>query len=153
MSPWNADLHPNKLVKIGEKTNVHLGKLQAKCKVHLVSFLGSFDCNSSIRHPKKAAVKNNVFCLEVEHSHVNPFARAGSNITQECLIDLHWTCTYLQTLSHMLYVSNHPFTEWSWGFNALLKTLQGAFDISFTNISYKLTGTQEDHIARSVHGM
>ena len=98
-------------------------------------------------------VKNTAFCLEGECSHVNPFARACSNIAQECLIDPRWTRTYLQTLSHVLYVSDQPFTEWSWGSDALLKTLQGSFNISFMNILYKLTGTQEDRIARSVRVM
>lgn len=71
-------------------------------------------------------------------------------MAQECLNDPRWTRTFLQTLSHALYVSNHPFTDWTWGSVVLLKTLQGVFDISFPNISYKLTGTQHDHVARAV---
>jgi hypothetical protein len=75
--------------------------------------------------------------------------RASSDIAQECLNDSRWTRTFLQTLSHALYISDHPFTDWAWGSGALQKTIQAVFDISFANISY--TVTEQDGIMKAVY--
>ena len=58
------------------------------------------------------------------------------DIAQECLKDPCWTRTFLPTLSHALYVSDHPFTDWTWESSTFLETMQAVFDMSFTNISY-----------------
>ena len=58
------------------------------------------------------------------------------DIAQECLNDLHWTCIFLPTLSHALYISDHPFTDWTWESSTFLEMMQALFDMSFTNISY-----------------
>lgn len=71
------------------------------------------------------------------------------DIAQECLNDPHWTCTYLHTLSHALYVSECSFTDWAWGSCALCKTVQEGFDISFTNIAY--TVTEQDGIMKAAY--
>ncbi|KAN0132292.1 hypothetical protein V8E53_009892, partial [Lactarius tabidus] len=140
--PQKHTSHGNELVKIGAKTDVHMGKPQAKCKVPK---------SKAVTKAAKATVKNITLYSEEEHKNVKPFARGYSDMAQECLNDPRWTRTFLQTLSHALYVSNHPFTDWTWGSVVLLKTLQGVFDISFPNISYKLTGTQHDHVARAAY--
>ena len=41
-------------------------------------------------------------------------------------------------LTHALYISDHPFTDWAWGSSKLVETIQTVFDLSFTNISYVL---------------
>ena len=98
---------------------------------------------------KAATVKKRASNL-VEESVID-MEPAYFDIAQECLNDPRWTRTYLHTLSHALYVSECPFTDWAWGSRALCKTVQAVFDISFTNIAY--TVTEQDGIMKAVRVM
>ncbi|KAH9168954.1 hypothetical protein EDB89DRAFT_1825933, partial [Lactarius sanguifluus] len=60
-----------------------------------------------------------------------------------------WTCIFLPTLSHALYISDHPFTDWTWESSALVETVQVAFELSFTNISYMLSAYDRMKTRRS----
>jgi hypothetical protein len=51
-------------------------------------------------------------------------------------------------LTHTLYISDHPFTDWTWGSSKLLETIQTVFDLSFTNMSYMLS--PEDSVIKVV---
>jgi hypothetical protein len=84
-----------------------------------------------------------------EYIYVNPLAGALAHpdISQECVNDPCWTNVFLPTLSHLLYISEHPFTSWTWG-STLLQTVQTVFKLSFTNVSYTLS--LEDGIVKTV---
>ncbi|KAH8977283.1 hypothetical protein EDB86DRAFT_3092671 [Lactarius hatsudake] len=56
---------------------------------------------------------------------------------------------FLPTLSHALYITDHPFTDWTWESNTLLQTIQNVFNISFPNISYTLSG--QDKVVRAAY--
>jgi hypothetical protein len=99
----------------------------------------------------KAVVKKCASYSDEEHINVKPFARAISNIAQQCYNDPRWTRTFLPTLSHVLYVTNSPFKDWTWGSDPFRKTIQAVFDVSFPNISY--TVTEQDCITKAVHVM
>ncbi|KAH9162587.1 hypothetical protein EDB89DRAFT_1860711, partial [Lactarius sanguifluus] len=66
---------------------------------------------------------------------------------RQCLDDSHWTRIFLPTLSHTLYISDHPFTDWTRESSALVETVV-AFELSFTNISYTLSA--QDGIVKAV---
>ncbi|KAH9014755.1 hypothetical protein EDB85DRAFT_1876224 [Lactarius pseudohatsudake] len=68
-----------------------------------------------------------------------PFTEAHPNVTRACLNDPRWTRAFLPTLSHALYISDHPFTDWTWDTGTLVKTIQMVFELTFTNISYVLS--------------
>ncbi|KAH9029570.1 hypothetical protein EDB85DRAFT_2147190 [Lactarius pseudohatsudake] len=68
-----------------------------------------------------------------------PFTEAHPDVTRACLNDPRWTCAFLPTLSHALYISDHPFTDWTWDTGTLVKTIQMVFELTFTNISYVLS--------------
>ena len=70
------------------------------------------------------------------------------NITKQCLDDPKWTRVFLPTLSHALYVSDQPFTDWTLGSDSLLKTVQDVFDLTFTNISHTLRA--QDGVVKAV---
>ncbi|KAH9027183.1 hypothetical protein EDB85DRAFT_1893108 [Lactarius pseudohatsudake] len=114
----------NELVRVGKKTeDINLGtKPQAACKA-----------------PKSKATKATVKKGASFKSLESPFVGACPDIAQECLDDLHWTRVFLPTLSHALYITDNPFTDWTWESNTLLQTVQNVFNLSFTNISYMLS--------------
>ena len=99
----------------------------------------------------KVVVKKCASYSDEEHINVKLFARAISNIAQQCYNDPHWTHTLLPTLSHVLYVTNSPFKDWTWGSDPFRKTIQVVFDVSFPNISY--TVMEQDCITKAVHVM
>lgn len=82
----------------------------------------------------KAAVKKCASHPEEEPINMKLFVRAVPNIFQECLNNPHWKRAFFHTLSHALYVSDHPFTDWTLGSSTLLETIQVMFDISFTTL-------------------
>jgi hypothetical protein len=143
-------------VKIGVKSNVHFGKPQAKCKVSLTFELVVFHYSQLIKQApkskvakavKEATVKKRALNSEEECVIDKPAARYF-DIAQECLNDDRWKRVFLQTLSHKLYISEHPFKDWAWGSGSIRKTVQAVFDISFTNISY--TVTTQDRLLKAV---
>ncbi|KAH9083726.1 hypothetical protein EDB83DRAFT_2309653 [Lactarius deliciosus] len=52
-------------------------------------------------------------------------------------------------LSHALYISDHPFTDWTWDTGTLVKTIQMVFKLTFTNISYALS--LQDSIVKAAY--
>ncbi|KAF8262142.1 hypothetical protein EI94DRAFT_1886678 [Lactarius quietus] len=117
-SPRHITSHRNEMVTIGKKTDVCMGKPLAK---------------SRVLKPKavKTTAKKKVLCVEEVPVDVKP--------STECLDNPHWTRTFLPTLSHALYISDHPFTDWTWQSSTFLETMQAVFDMSFTNISYTIS--------------
>jgi hypothetical protein len=79
---------------------------------------------------------------------IEPFAGACPDIAQQFLSDPLWTRVFFPTLSHALYVSDQPFTDWIWGSSTLVQTVQDVFDLTFTNISYTLSA--QDSVVRVV---
>ncbi|KAH8980200.1 hypothetical protein EDB86DRAFT_2813877 [Lactarius hatsudake] len=71
------------------------------------------------------------------------------DIARQCLDDSRWTRIFLPTLSHTLYISDHPFTDWTRESSALVETVQVAFELSFTNISYTLSA--QDGIVKAAY--
>ncbi|KAH9061737.1 hypothetical protein EDB83DRAFT_2315525 [Lactarius deliciosus] len=71
------------------------------------------------------------------------------DIAHQCLDDSPWTCIFLLTLSHTLYISDHPFTDWTRESSTLVETVQVAFELSFTNISYTLSA--QDGIVKAAY--
>ena len=82
---------------------------------------------------------------------MKPLVRAVPDIFWECLNDPCWKGCFLHTLSHALYISEHPFTDWTLGSSTLLETIQVVFNISFTNITY--TFRLQDRIVKAVRLM
>ncbi|KAH8985195.1 hypothetical protein EDB92DRAFT_2029478 [Lactarius akahatsu] len=122
----------NELVKIRTKADVHPGEPQATRKP---------PCHKS--KVVKAIVKKDSKCVTEVQSDTHP------NITCQCLDDSHWTRIFLLTLSHALYISDHPFTDWTRESSALVETVQVAFELSFTNISYTLS--TQDGIVKAAY--
>ncbi|KAH9160095.1 hypothetical protein EDB89DRAFT_2082498 [Lactarius sanguifluus] len=110
------------LVKIRTKADVHPGKPQATQKL---------PCH------KLKAVKAIVKKDDKHFTEAQP--NTHPNIACQCLDDSRWTRIFLLTLSHALYISDHPFTDWTWESSALVETVQVAFELSFTNISYMMS--------------
>ncbi|KAF8259013.1 hypothetical protein EI94DRAFT_1790722 [Lactarius quietus] len=117
-SPRDITSRRNEMVTIGEKTDVRMGRPLAKSRRR--------------QQPKKA------LCVEEVPVDVKP-STVHRDIAQECLDNLRWTHTFLPTLSHALYISDHPFTDWTWESSTFLETTQAVFDMSFTNISYTIS--------------
>ncbi|KAH9013111.1 hypothetical protein EDB85DRAFT_2098465 [Lactarius pseudohatsudake] len=110
--------------------NINLGtKPQAACKV-------SRRLSAPKSKATKATVKKGASFKSLESP--KPFVGACPDIAQECLDDPRWTRVFLPTLSHTLYITDNPFTDWTWESNTLLQTVQNVFNLSFTNISYTL---------------
>ncbi|KAF8256688.1 hypothetical protein EI94DRAFT_1852452 [Lactarius quietus] len=124
-SPRDITSCRNEMVTIGEKTDVRMGKPLAK---------------SRVPKPKaaKTTAKKKVLCVEEVPVDMKP-STVHCDIAQECLDNPHWTHTFLPTLSHALYISNHPFMDWTWESSTFLETTQAVFDMSFTNISYTIS--------------
>ncbi|KAH8979306.1 hypothetical protein EDB92DRAFT_390067 [Lactarius akahatsu] len=122
----------NELVKIRTKADVHPGKPQATRKP---------PCHKS--KAVKAIVKKDSKCVTEVQSDTHP------DITHQCLDDSRWTRIFLPTLSHALYISDHPFTDWTRESSALVETVQVAFELSFTNISYTLSA--QDGIVKAAY--
>ncbi|KAH8977748.1 hypothetical protein EDB86DRAFT_3091503 [Lactarius hatsudake] len=112
----------NELVKIRMKADVHPGKPQAT------------------RKPKTYQL---AALSQIESS------EGDSQEGQQCLDDSRWTRIFLPTLSHALYISDHPFTDWTRESSALVETVQVAFELSFTNISYTLSA--QDGIVKAAY--
>ncbi|KAH9066943.1 hypothetical protein EDB83DRAFT_2519259 [Lactarius deliciosus] len=111
----------NELVRFREKSEgVHPNKPQAARKL-----------------PKSKAAKVTIKAIPYEAQ--EPVTEAHLNVAHQCLNDPRWTRLFLPTLSHTLYISNHPFTDWTWDAGTLIKTVQAVFELSFTNISYELS--------------
>ncbi|KAH8977244.1 hypothetical protein EDB86DRAFT_3092825 [Lactarius hatsudake] len=112
----------NELVKIRMKADVHPGKPQAtrKPKTYQLAILSQIESGEG-----------------------------DSQEGQQCLDDSRWTCIFLPTLSHALYISDHPFTDWTRESSALVETVQVAFELSFTNISYTLSA--QDGIVKAAY--
>ncbi|KAH9160393.1 hypothetical protein EDB89DRAFT_1914798 [Lactarius sanguifluus] len=98
----------------------------------------------------KAIVKKDGKCFTEAQPDTHP------DIARQCLDDSHWTRIFLPTLSHTLYISDHPFTDWTRESSALVETVV-TFELSFTNISYTLSAqdgivkaTRRSKIARDV---
>ncbi|KAN0134190.1 hypothetical protein V8E53_007962 [Lactarius tabidus] len=89
----------------------------------------------------KVTVKQSLHNGQVQQEYVglNPLVGAHPDISQQCLNDARWTQVFLPTLTHALYISDHPFTDWMWSSSKLVETIQMVFDLSFTNISYALS--------------
>ncbi|KAI9453673.1 hypothetical protein BJY52DRAFT_1225494 [Lactarius psammicola] len=113
----------NELVRIGMKADVYQGEPQATRTV-----LKLKAAKAVVK--KDASLKGHVSGKRVTEAH--------PDITRQCLDDTCWTRIFLPTLSHALYLSDHPFSDWAWESSALVKTVQCVFDLSFTNISYTL---------------
>ncbi|KAH9178032.1 hypothetical protein EDB89DRAFT_2064412 [Lactarius sanguifluus] len=132
---WNPS-RKNELVRIREKTEgVHPGKPQATRKL-----------------PKSKAAKvpivKAILYKGQEPQADKPFTEAHPDVTHACLNDPRWTRIFLPTLSHTLYISDHPFTDWTWDTGTLVKTIQMVFELTFTNISYVLS--LRDSIVKAV---
>ncbi|KAH9046380.1 hypothetical protein EDB83DRAFT_2523371 [Lactarius deliciosus] len=112
----------NELVKIRTKADVHPGKPQAtrKPKTYQLAALSQIESGEG-----------------------------DSQEGQQCLDDSRWTRIFLPTLSHALYISDHPFTDWTRESSALVETVQVAFELSFTNISYTLSA--QDGIVKAAY--
>ncbi|KAH9019688.1 hypothetical protein EDB85DRAFT_2153576 [Lactarius pseudohatsudake] len=122
----------NELVKIRTKADVHPGKPQATRKP---------PCPKS--KAAKAIVKKDGKCFTEAQPDTHP------DITRQCLDDSRWTRIFLPTLSHALYISDHPFTDWTRESSALVETVQVVFELSFTNISYTLSA--QDGIVKAAY--
>ncbi|KAH8977842.1 hypothetical protein EDB86DRAFT_3109076 [Lactarius hatsudake] len=123
---------PPRLVKIRTKADVHPGKLQATRKP---------PCHKS--KAVKAIVKKDSKRFTEAQPDTHP------DIACQCLDDSRWTRIFLLTLSHTLYISDHPFTDWTQESSALVETVQVAFELSFTNISYTLSA--QDGIVKAAY--
>jgi hypothetical protein len=77
-----------------------------------------------------------------------PLAQACPDVSQQCLLDPRWTRVFLPTLTHALYISENPFTDWARESSTFLETVQMTFELSFTNISYRLS--LEDAVVEAV---
>ena len=95
----------------------------------------------------KAIVKESSHKKE-EYVNHNPRVGVVPNISQQCLNDARWIHVFLPTLTHTLYISDQPFTDWTLASSTLLETIQKVFDISFTNLSYTLS--PEDLVVKAV---
>ncbi|KAH8990664.1 hypothetical protein EDB86DRAFT_3080297 [Lactarius hatsudake] len=128
----------NELVRVRTKTeDIDLGtKPQATCK-------------APESKATKATVKKGASFKSLESP--KPFVGLGAcpDIAQQCLDDPRWKRVFLPTLSHALYITDHPFTDWTWESNTLLQTIQNVFNISFPNISYTLSG--QDKVVRAAY--
>ncbi|KAH8979527.1 hypothetical protein EDB86DRAFT_3140234 [Lactarius hatsudake] len=122
---------PPRLVKIRTKADVHPGKLQATRKP---------PCHKS--KAVKAIVKKDSKRFTEAQPDTHP------DIACQCLDDSCWTRIFLLTLSHTLYISDHPFTDWTRESSALVETVQVTFELSFTNISYTLSA--QDGIVKAI---
>ncbi|KAH9169308.1 hypothetical protein EDB89DRAFT_1908727 [Lactarius sanguifluus] len=122
----------NELVKIRTKADVHPGKPQATRKP---------PCHKS--KAVKAIVKKDDKHFTEAQPDTHP------DIARQCLDDSRWTRILLPTLSHALYISDHPFTDWTRESSALVETVQVAFELSFTNISYTLSA--QDGIVKAAY--
>ncbi|KAH9172314.1 hypothetical protein EDB89DRAFT_2069978 [Lactarius sanguifluus] len=120
------------LVKIRTKADVHPGKPQATRKP---------PCHKS--KAVKAIVKKDDKHFTEAQPDTHP------DIARQCLDDSRWTRIFLPTLSHALYISDHPFTDWTRESSALVETVQVAFELSFTNISYTLSA--QDGIVKAAY--
>ncbi|KAN0135021.1 hypothetical protein V8E53_007139 [Lactarius tabidus] len=118
--------------------DVHQGKPQAAPK-------------PSKSKATKATVKQSLHKGQVQQECVdlNPLIGACPDLSQQCLDDARWTHVFLPTLTHALYVSDHPFTDWTWGSSQLIDTIQTVFNLSFTNISYVLN--PEDRVIKAAY--
>ncbi|KAI9436717.1 hypothetical protein H4582DRAFT_1816412, partial [Lactarius indigo] len=136
----------NELVKIGMKADIRPGRLQATRKVSQYIFL--LGCSDSFDpKPTKATVKKDASYKQHEPS--KSLTEAHTDITRQCLDDSRWTRIFLPTLSHALYISDHPFTDWVRESGALVEAVQVVFDLSFTNISYTLS--PQDGIVKAAY--
>ncbi|KAN0130004.1 hypothetical protein V8E53_012158 [Lactarius tabidus] len=99
----------------------------------------------------KATVKQSLHKGQVQQECVdlNPLIGACPDLSQQCLDDAHWTRVFLPTLTHALYVSDHPLTDWTWGSSQLIDTIQTVFNLLFTNISYVLN--PKDRIIKAAY--
>ena len=95
----------------------------------------------------KAMVKQSLHNRQ-EHVNLNPLAGVLPDISQQCLNDARWTQIFLPTLTHALYISAHPFTDWTWCSSKFFDAVQKVFDLTFTNVSYTLR--REDSIVKAV---
>jgi hypothetical protein len=142
------------LVRVREKSkDVRLGKPQAKHKVSRSNLTWSLSSRFINQPPKPKAVKvtakKHTEYDRQESVDSKPFARVCPNISQQCLDDPRWTRVFLPTLTHALYISENPFTEWTSDSSTFLQTVQMSFELSFMNISYQLS--QQDTIVKAVH--
>ncbi|KAF8258997.1 hypothetical protein EI94DRAFT_1814165 [Lactarius quietus] len=159
-------LYSYQLVKIGGKFDVHFGKSQAKCMVpklkaskaaaKVVAKVTTVKAAAKVMTVKAATkvatVKKHTSYSEDEFLiDVKPAATKArsADIAENCLKDYRWTNIFLPTLSHVLYVSEQPFKDWAWSSDALRKTVQAVFDISFPNILY--TVAQQDCIMKAAY--
>ncbi|KAH9015023.1 hypothetical protein EDB84DRAFT_1635082 [Lactarius hengduanensis] len=121
----------NELVKFREKSEgVHPDKPQAARKL-----------------PKSKAAK--AIIKAIPYGAREPVTEAHPNVAHQCLNDPRWTRLFLPTLSHTLYISDHPFTDWTWDAGTLIKTVQVVFELAFTNISYELS--LQDSIVKAAY--
>ena len=74
-----------------------------------------------------------------EYISINPLSQVHLNISWQCVNNACWVHVFLPMLTPSLYISDHLFTDWTWGSSKLIKTIQTAFYLSFTNISYVLS--------------
>ncbi|KAI9452657.1 hypothetical protein BJY52DRAFT_1190152 [Lactarius psammicola] len=115
----------NELVRIREKTeDVQPRKPQATCKLPKLK-------------AAKSTVKNGTSYKGQEPG--QPSTEAWTDVTNQYLSDPRWTRIFLPTLSHTLYISDNPFTDWTWDSSTLVKTIQVVFNLSFTNVSHTLS--------------
>ena len=86
----------------------------------------------------KATVKKSLGRVQ-EYTDVNALTGARRDISEQWRKDPCWTRVFLPTLTHVLYNSEHPFTDWTLDSSKLVPIVQTVFDLSFTNISYTLS--------------
>ncbi|KAF8263173.1 hypothetical protein EI94DRAFT_1807615 [Lactarius quietus] len=114
------------LVRIGGKSkDTQPDKPHAKCKLPKMKVA-------------KTRMKDVVYDRQ-EPVDLQPFPGVCLDITKQCLSDSHWTHTFLPTMNHVLYLSNQPFTDWTFESDTILPTVKTVFNLSFTNITYTLS--------------
>ncbi|KAN0134486.1 hypothetical protein V8E53_007632 [Lactarius tabidus] len=128
----------NELVKVRSRNkDVHQSKPQAMPKPTKLKAMKS-TINLSLHKGQ-----------EHEYGTPDPLSGARPDISRQCLNDVRWTHVFLPTLTHTLYISDHPFTDWTLGSSKLVETVQTVFDLSFSNISYALS--LEDGIVKAAY--
>ena len=79
---------------------------------------------------------------------LKPTAGLLPDIAKQCLDDPRWTRIFLPTLTHVFYLSDHPFHDWKTTSSTFIRNLQMVFDLTFTNISGSLG--PDDDIVKAV---